>query len=153
MDIGSNNKGVASRLSNFTARSFIFDGIQCNSMEGLLQSFKFENVDIQEHVCTLVGFSAKSRGRKRNKAWKSSQTLWWKGTPYPRKSKEYKKLIERAYDALFENEKFKSDLLSTGKAVFTHSIGNNKKSETVLTESEFCRQLHRLRDKICKEKK
>jgi hypothetical protein len=27
--------------------------------------------------------------------------------------------------------------------VATH--GNNKQSETVLTESEFCRQLHRLR--------
>lgn len=145
MDIGGNNSGVAGRLSNFTARTFVFDGIECNSMEGLLQSFKFENQEIQKHVCTLIGIRAKRRGQKRNKAWKSKQTLWWKGVEYSRKSKEYQELISRAFDALFTNEKFKADLLSTGNAVFTHSIGNNKESETVLTESEFCRQLHRLR--------
>lgn len=145
MDIGGSSSGVAGRLSNFTARSFTFDGVECSSMEGLLQSFKFENVEIQQHVCTLIGIKAKRRGQKRNKAWKSKQTLWWKGVAYSRKSKEYQELLVRAFDALFENVKFKSDLLSTGKAVFTHSIGNNKESETVLTESEFCRQLHRLR--------
>ena len=145
MDIGGNSSGVAGRLSNFTARNFIFDGVECNSMEGLLQSFKFENEEIQKHVCTLIGITAKRRGQKRNKAWKSKQTLWWKGVAYSRKSKEYQELITKAFDALFTNEKFKADLLSTGNAVFTHSIGKNKESETVLTESEFCRQLHRLR--------
>jgi hypothetical protein len=147
MDIGGNNSGVAGRLSNFTARKFIFDGVECNSMEGLLQSFKFENIEIQIHVCTLIGIKAKRRGQKRNKAWKTKQTLWWKGVPYLRKSNEYQELLTRAYDALSENDKFKNDLLSTENAVFTHSIGNNKESETVLTESEFCRQLHRLRSK------
>ena len=145
MDIGGNNSGIAGRLSNFTARKFIFDDVECNSMEGLLQSFKFENPDIQKHVCTLIGISAKRRGQKRNKAWKSKQTLWWKGIAYQRKSKEYQNLITKAFDALYTNEKFKADLISTGNAVFTHSIGNNKESETVLTEAEFCRQLTRLR--------
>lgn len=145
MDIGGNNRGVAGRLSNFTARCFTFDGVECKSMEGLLQSFKFENVEIQQYVCSLIGIFAKRKGQSRNKAWKSKQTLWWKGKPYLRKSKDYQDLLTRAYNALFENEKFRSDLLSTGDAVFTHSIGKNKESETVLTESEFCRQLHRLR--------
>jgi hypothetical protein len=145
MDIGGNNNGVAGRLSNFTARKFIFDSVECNSMEGLLQSFKFENIEIQKYVCTLIGIGAKRKGQKRNKAWKSKQTLWWKGVTYSRKSKEYQDLLTKAYDALFKNDKFKSDLLSTGNAIFTHSIGKNKESETVLTESEFCRQLHRLR--------
>lgn len=147
MDIGGNNKGVAGRLSNFTARPFIFDGVECGSMEGLLQSFKFENEVIQKEVCKLTGIYAKRRGSKRNKAWKSTQTLWWKGKSYSRKSKEYQELLDKAYEALLSNENFKKDLFSTNDAVFTHSIGKNKESDTVLTESEFCKRLTYLRDK------
>ncbi len=51
MNIGSNSSGVAKRLSNFTARRFIFDGVECYSMEGLLQSFKFKDEHIQVEVC------------------------------------------------------------------------------------------------------
>jgi hypothetical protein len=94
----------------------------------------------------LVGFGAKKRGSGRNKAWKTGQTLWWKGEAFQRKSKEYQELLNRAYEALFTNENFKKDLLSTNDAVFTHSIGKNKQSETVLTESEFCKRLTKLRD-------
>lgn len=145
MEIGGNSSGVAGRLSNFTARPFVFDGVECASMEGLLQSFKFENSDIQVEVCKLVGFAAKKRGSKRNKAWKRAQTLWWKGSPFPRKSKGYQALLDIAFDALSQNEKFAADLLSTGDSSFTHSIGKNKESETVLTEREFCSQLYRVR--------
>ena len=68
MDIGGNNSGVAGRLSNFTARNFIFDGVECNSMEGLLQSFKFENIDIQKYVCTLIGITAKKTRTKKKQS-------------------------------------------------------------------------------------
>jgi len=145
MNIGSNGKGVASRLSNFTAREFTFDGVLCKSMEGLLQSFKFEKEHIQVEVCKLIGFGAKKRGRGRNRTWQTKQTLWWKGKPYKRKSKEYQKLIRDAYDALGTNEHFAKDLLSTQSATFTHSIGCNKESDTVLTEREFCNNLYRVR--------
>ena len=148
MDIGGNNKGVAGRLSNFTCRPFVFDGVECKSMEGLLQSFKFENETIQQYVCSLVGLSAKRRGQKRNKSWKSKQTLWWKGKPYLRKSDEYQDLLCKAFDALSYNEGFINDLISTNNCVFTHSIGKNKESETVLTEREFCHQLTRIRNKF-----
>jgi hypothetical protein len=145
MNIGSNNKGVASRLSNFTAREFTFDGVLCKSMEGLLQSFKFDKEHIQVEVCKLMGFGAKKRGQGRNKSWKTKQTLWWKGVEYKRKSKEYDKLIRDAYDALATNEHFAKDLLSTQSSTFTHSIGSNKRNDTVLTEREFCGNLHRVR--------
>ena len=145
MNIGSKNGGVAGRLSNFTPRKFIFDGVECNSMEGLLQSFKFDKPHIQAEVCKLTGFAAKKRGFPRNSAWKTAQTLWWKGVAYKRDSEEYQKLLDRAYLALFSNIKFKCDLLSTGNAVLVHTIGCPKKSETVLTEQEFCSRLMRLR--------
>lgn len=148
MDIGGNNKGVAGRLSNFTARSFIIDGVECSSMEGFLQGLKFENENAQIATCKLIGVIAKRKGRGRNKRWQSLQKLWWKGKSYDRKSNEYQNLITRAYDELGKNENFAKDLLSTGDAVFTHSIGNNDKKKTVLTESEFCRQLTRVRENL-----
>lgn len=145
MNIGSNSSGVAKRLSNFTARRFFFEDVECYSMEGLLQSFKFKDEHIQVEVCKMIGFSAKKRGRARNRVWQVEQKLWWKGQPYGRKSKEYQELLTRAYNALATNKDFLDDLLSTQNAVFTHSIGCNKESETVLTEREFCGQLTRLR--------
>ncbi len=68
MDIGSKNGFPAGNLSNFAPHPFIFDGVKCASMEGLLQSFKFEKEHIQVEVCKLVGKEAKFRGQKRNLA-------------------------------------------------------------------------------------
>lgn len=147
MDVGSKNSYPAGKLSNFTAFTFVFDGVQCASMEGLLQSFKFENTESQEITCSLTGFGAKKKGSGRNTRWKSMQTLWWRGVAYPRKSKEYQRLLNRAYNALFTNESFKEALNAAGaKTIFTHSIGNSNRKETVLTESEFCKRLQYLKD-------
>lgn len=146
MDVGSKNSYPAGKLSNFTGFEFEFDGVKCASMEGLLQAFKFENLDSQHQTCKLVGFQAKKKGTGRNSRWKSMQTLWWNGEAYSRKSKEYQVLLDRAYNALYKNETFKKALTDAGKAIFTHSIGNNNKKETVLTESEFCKRLQYLKD-------
>jgi len=117
-------------------------------MEGLLQSFKFELEHIQVEICKLVGIAAKHRGGKRNKAWKRAQTLWWKGVAYPRKSKEYQDLLDRAFDALATNAGFKKALLATNKATLKHSMGNTKKPETCLTTAEFCGRLTRIRSEL-----
>ena len=147
MDVGSKAKYPAGKLSNFTGFEFEFDGVKCGSMEGLLQSFKFENEDAQRQTCLLVGFQAKKKGRGRNKRWKSMQTLWWQGVSYKRDSKEYQNLLNRAYNALYtQNESFRQCLSDAKNAVFTHSIGNSNKKETVLTESEFCKRLQYLKD-------
>jgi len=119
-------------------------------MEGLLQSFKFDKEHIQIEVCNLVGIGAKRRGQKMNKAWKSKQTLWWKGQPFQRNSKEYQDLLDRAFDALSQNSSFQKALLATQNATLTHSIGNSKESDTVLTEREFCLRLTKLRSKLQK---
>ena len=151
MDIGSKAGWPAGALSNFSPHPFIFDGVECASMEGLLQSFKFDKPHIQEEVCKLVGLQAKRRGQKRNKAWKKVQTLWWKGVPMKRTSEIYWSLLNWAYGALGTNESFRKALLATQDAVLKHSIGNNDVSQTVLTEREFCRLLTDLREKIRKE--
>jgi len=150
MDIGSKSKYPSNALSNFAPHPFVFDGVEIASMEGWLQSLKFKNPDMQRHVCTLVGITAKRRGAKKN--WKTTQTLWWKGKPYRRGGHEYQVLLERAYSALAQNSKFRKALLASGDARLTHSIGRTNPSETILTRAEFCGILTRLRAQMKMEK-
>jgi predicted NAD-dependent protein-ADP-ribosyltransferase YbiA (DUF1768 family) len=149
MDIGSGNGFPEAALSNFPPRPFTLDGVAIASMEGWLQSLKFDKPHIQEVVCTLVGLVAKRRGQKRNKAWKSTQTLWWRGVPMARDSQAYQDLLDRGYQAAFDqHEGFRKALDAAEGAVLRHSIGKSKITETVLTEREMCSRLTKLRDGI-----
>ena len=148
MDIGSGNGYPAAALSNFAPHSFIFDGVECNSMEGLLQSFKFSNPEMQKEVCKLIGKQAKFKGKK--KKWFKTQTLYWQGREFKRDSDEYQELLDRAFDALSMNDSFRKALLATNNATLTHSAGKTKQSETILTKSEFCSRLIKIRDRLQK---
>lgn len=150
MNIGSKSGYPSSALSNFAPHRFYFDGVDCWSMEGLLQAFKFDKVPIQHEVCSLVGIAAKMRGKP--KQWYRDQTLYWNGVSYKRDSKEYQDLLDRAYMALATNSGFRKALLVSGDAVFTHSMGKRKTSETVLTINEFCSRLTKIRQ-LLKENK
>lgn len=151
MNVGSRNPYPAGALSNFTGNTFIIDDILCRSMEGFLQGVKFKSPEMQAEICTYVGFGAKKAGSKKN--WHRTQTLYWKGQPINRHSEGYQKLITAAYNAMFDQcDKFRNALRAAGKdAVFTHSIGRHKESETVLTEREFCSNLMRLKNKLFNE--
>jgi predicted NAD-dependent protein-ADP-ribosyltransferase YbiA (DUF1768 family) len=144
MDIRSGKTYPSNALSNFAPHPFEIDGVKCNSMEGFLQSLKFKSPDMQEHVCTLVGYAAKMKGK--NKNWWRTQTLYWRGEEIERDSKEYQDLLHKAYNALYENTKFKKALEATGDSTITHSIGKSDSKRTVLTVSEFCGRLTSLRD-------
>lgn len=144
MEIRAGLKYPAGALSNFAPHPFVFDGIQCNSMEGFLQSLKFENPEMQEHICTLTGKAAKRSGAKKN--WQRTQILYWRGEPIKRDSQEYQDLLDRAYLAMFsQNQKAQNALLATKNATLTHSIGRRKINETVLTQQEFCSRLIEIR--------
>lgn len=147
MDIGSGSGYPSSALSNFAPHPFVFEGVKINSMEGFLQSLKFSNKEMQEHVCTLVGKAAKFKGKK--KKWYREQTLYWKGSPIARRSEAYQILLDNAYYELTrQSNSFRKALLATGNATLTHSMGKNKESETVLTEKEFVSRLTNLRNAI-----
>lgn len=151
MDIGSGSGYPSSALSNFAPHRFTFRGVECYSMEGLLQSFKFKSPDMQREVCKLVGKVAKFKGKP--KKWYRTQTLYWDGVEYKRDSNEYQKLLDDAYYALSMNEGFKKALLATNNANLTHSMGKNTKSQTVLTTSEFCGRLMKIRERYKNEEK
>ena len=146
MDIGSGNGYPSAALSNFAPHPFTIDGVQCNSMEGFLQSLKFKDEEMQKAVCLLVGKAAKFRGK--NKNWQKSQILYWKGQEIKRDSKEYQDLLDRAYEALSQNTGFQKALLATKDAVLTHSIGRINPNETVLTRAEFCSRLMKIRERL-----
>jgi predicted NAD-dependent protein-ADP-ribosyltransferase YbiA (DUF1768 family) len=148
MDIGSGKEYPSNALSNFSPHPFVFDGVEVNSMEGLLQSFKFKNFDMQKEVCKLVGLKAKFKGKKKN--WYTDQKLYWNGVVYERESKEYQDLLDRAFDALAENTGFQKALIASGKSVLTHEIGKSKENETVLTKREFISRLNKIRERLLK---
>lgn len=149
MDVGSNGSYPSNALSNFAAHEFYLDGVRCASMEGFLQSLKFENPAMQEHICSLIGIGAKRAGQEKN--WQKHQKLFWRGQVYLRRSREYQMLLDRAYLALYTNTGFRAALKAAGDAVFTHSVGKRKEGETVLTIREFCSRLNMLRDKMRSE--
>lgn len=151
MDIGSGAGYPSAALSNFAPHPFVIDGVLCNSMEGFLQSLKFKDLGMQEQVCLLVGKAAKFKGKK--KKWWREQRLYWRGVEYDRAGEEYQLLLDRAFLALSTNEGFAKALAATGSAELTHSIGKTKITETVLTRSEFCRRLTRLRSEILAKEK
>ena len=150
MDIGSGKEYPSNALSNFAPHPFIFDGVQCNSFEGWLQSTKFKDIKIQKSVCLLAGKAAKFKGK--SKKWFTTQKLYWNGVEYARDSKEYQELLDRAFDALSENTSFQKALIASGKAVLTHEIGKSKENETVLTKREFISRLNKIRDRLFREK-
>ena len=149
MDIGSGSGFPSATLSNFAPHPFVIDGVECNSMEGFLQSLKFSNPEMQKEVCKLVGKAAKFKGKK--KKWWRTQTLYWQGIEIPRDSQEYQVLLDRAFNALAQNGGFRAALLATGNSVLTHSIGKTKITETVLTRQEFCSRLTKIREELRKE--
>lgn len=118
-------------------------------MEGFLQSLKFKSVDMQKHVCTLVGKEAKFKGKP--KKWWTTQTLWWQGKEIDRHSDEYQRLLDRAFEALAKNSGFRKALLASGNASLTHSMGKSDEHHTILTAREFCSRLSNLRKAIQKE--
>jgi len=145
MDIRSGAKYPAGALSNFAPHPFVFRECQINSMEGFLQGLKFAHPGIQCEVFEMVGAAAKSRGRRKN----YGSTLWFQGNPICRFSDEYQVLLNDVYLAMFtQNKKARAALLASGSAVLKHSIGRQKQADTVLTRTEFCSRLMRIRDVV-----
>lgn len=143
IDIVSKGEYPSWALSNFAPNRFYFDGVDCWSMEGLINAFKFDDEEEQKEICSLVGIVAKVRAS--HKEWWHEQKLYWRGVTYERESDEYQDLLDRAYLALAQNSAFRKALLATGDKILTHKIGGQKSSETVLTEQEFCSRLNWIR--------
>jgi Bacteriophage protein GP30. len=132
-------------LSNLAPNAFIFEGYECASMEGLLQSFKFHNFDTAKKVMKLHGLDAKYAGRAGD-GWKANQTLYWKGYSIDRHSQAYQGLLDSAYNALAQNGEFRKALIDSGQHTITHRVGHDDPNYTILTRGEFLERLYALRN-------
>lgn len=87
-------------LSNLTPNAFVFAGLAAASMEGFLQSLKYEDPAEAALVRKLAGRKAKRAGKKRREAWQRSKTLWIEGRTIDRFGSRYQQLLDGAYAAL-----------------------------------------------------
>ncbi len=149
MDIDSRGEYPARALSNFAPNSFVMNGdIECASMEGFLQSLKFEDPDEQKKLRGLIGVEAKFKGSTRNYVWQRQQKLWFRGTAYGRHEPCYQILLDNAFLALSKNPNFEKALLATGTSRLTHTIGETDATKTCLTAYEFCTRLIKIRNRL-----
>jgi len=140
IDIKSQAPGAIGRLSNYTARRFVFDGISCGSLEGVLQSLKCPDPQKQVEICALAGGEAKHAGSLYD--WKAEQTLYWQGQTFPRQSDEYQRLLDRLYLAVYEqDEGFRRDISEIKGKNVDHRMGLSDPEKTVLTRQEFVQRL------------
>jgi predicted NAD-dependent protein-ADP-ribosyltransferase YbiA (DUF1768 family) len=147
LNISSKSDYPARELSNFTARTFVLDGVTCYSIEGVLQAVKFEERITQKRICQMTGAEAKASGKLSN--WKDTQILWWRGVAMGRESQEYQNFLTRLFRAVFDQDpSFRKALATTGTRKLTHSMGKSNLKVTVLTEQEFCSLLSVLRANI-----
>jgi phosphoglycolate phosphatase-like HAD superfamily hydrolase len=144
IDIWSKSEYPANVLSNLNSNGFRFDGVVCGSMEGFLQSLKQDTKNKQLQICSMKGKNAKKMTSTR---WQTDQIVWWKGVAIDRQSEDYKQLIRRAYQAMFDqNERFRTALMSTRGMTLYHTRGESNPYKTILTENELCSILTELRN-------
>ena len=144
LDVYSKKPYPSCALSNFAAHPFVLDGVQVRSMESLLQSLKVEP-EKQREVCQLDAKAAKELGSTYN--WQENGAVFhWNGSSFSRFSREYRKFLKRAYDAMVDgNKNFAIALRDTGHCILWHSTGKLSRKETCLTTFEFIRLLYRAR--------
>lgn len=150
LDIRSTGSGLSGRLSNYTQRHFVLDGVECASIEGALQSFKCPDEERRREICRLWDGNAKNAGAQWE--WQENQTLYWNRASYAREGAAYQRLLDRLYDAVYaQDESFRRDVAEAAKRSLDHSMGLADPKKTVLTREEFLHQIYRLGQKEAAE--
>lgn len=144
LDIWSTGEYPADVLSNLCSNRFRLDGIECQSMEGFLQSLKYADPGRQRQICSMKGRNAK---RQSTTTWQTDQVVWWRGRAIDRQGTEYQDLLRRAYQAMFDqNDRFRAALMASRGKRLCHTQGNRDPFATILTEQEFCSILTEIRE-------
>lgn len=129
---------------------FEIDGIQCASLDGFLESLKFEKEADQKSISKYVGNSAKKRGQNKDHPGnkKANRILYWQGKTFKRNSKEFDALINRVFKEMAKNKIWRAALMLTEDEDFTHSKGKTNKKDTILTQKELTDNLKELRAEL-----
>lgn len=147
MNIGSGKGYPLSHLCSDSLHAFELDGVKCASFASFVQGLKFERPGQQAEVCRESPKAARERGKKAL-AWKNQQTLWWKGVPMERESKEHAELLQRAISQMGNQcQAFRKALLETGDMVL-ESQAQSKPFDHPVTEAEYCKTLTTIRERM-----
>ena len=135
--------GIEGRLRTFADRRFWFDGVECASIESVLEAFKFRDIYTQEYVASLSARDAYYEGQKEEAAlWKDTRKLYWNGTVYDRDGEDYQKLLNILFQAIFEQDaQFRLDVAFLKNAVVKSKVGSRNPEGTVLTKNEYISHL------------
>ena len=84
---------------------FEIDGVQCASLDGFVESLKFERIVDQINISKRVGEDARKRGKGKDNAGnaRADRELHWQGRTFKRNSKEFNKLLARAFREMAKN--------------------------------------------------
>ena len=149
IDIDDDRPYPANVLSNTFQHSFDFDSVACGSVEGLLQAMKYSDESRQQWMCRLFGSVAQEFGKKQDDIWRATMLLWWKGSTLDRHGSAYQEFLDKVYRTLADQcAEFREGLRATGTATLVHSIGGTDPKQSILTQSEYCGALMRLRNSL-----
>lgn len=152
INIRYGQSGPAGGLSNLYPRPFVFRGINCGSVEGVLRGMQFQSQQVQHQIAKLYGHKARRAGTLET-SWHDTGLFYWNGKSFNRFSDEYQDFLDELYVSAFtQNNEAKNFLLSTKDAKLIHTVGHTNPNETILTVKEFCGRLTEIR-KILKASK
>ncbi len=148
LNIGYKLKNSSSSvLSNLYPISFIFKGKRVNSIEGVLQSLKYDDKNLQNVILKYHGMDAyNTRGANSSDFWGEKGLLYWQGKPMKRDSQEYQVFLDELYLSVSKNPLYRKCLLATGDKYLLHHFGKDNINETVLTRFEFEQRINSLRE-------
>ena len=147
INIAFSSKNHLSRiLSNLFPYKLSIRDESAESIEGILQSIKHKEADVQKLVMQYSGLVAwHTRGSTLVDDWRKRQTLNWKEREMKRDSEEYQLFLDEVYLSAFNNPLYKKALQSTGDKILLHTIGHEDAKETVLTRNEYESRLNALK--------
>ena len=137
-------------LSNLFPRIISIDGIKYHSLEAFFRGLCWNGSQsvLENEIAILSGMNA-WRVRYALPDWRQKQIVYYSGKEIPRESDEYQRLLEHAYDCVFEQSAvFQNALQKTQGKILMHTLGNHNPRETLLTEQEYMNMLRRERDRL-----
>lgn len=133
-------------LSNLYRYSFYIRGIKTESIEGILQGLKFQNIETQRLCFDYFGIDAYFISGITDRDWRITQTLYFQSDSMERSSLKYQEFLNELYFSAINNPLYRNALINSKRFYLYHESINNNQCKTVLTPYEYVSRLYVLRD-------
>lgn len=144
VDISYQSKESLARiLSNLYPYHFDFKEHRVHSIEGVIQSLKHPEPEIQKLMMMYSGMDAYHTGGACE--WDSNKPLYWMGKEMNRFGIEYQAFLSDLYLSAATNPLYIKALSMVGDRYLFHSIGSSDPFKTTLTVEEYLYRLNCLR--------